>query len=435
MINKRFLNKWILLNFFGLFTIALSLSAQAENLQPLDRVALIVNTNVILESEIDKEVAKVKDRLIKMRVAQPPAQELRTQVINQMIMQSAALDISDKMGIKISDEEFLYALENIAKSQGLSIAQLKNQITSSGESFESYREDLIKQIKISRVQQYQIASRIQITDSQINDFLRTNEGAKLDDREFKLAHILLPLPESPTAAELAQANAKMADIKSQLEKGADFKSLAISSSSSSTALSGGDLGWLKILEMPSLFAQKVGDMQIGEVIAPLRSASGLHLIKLLDKRNAKKQIYKQYHFKRIVLVPNKVRNSTATKKLADSILAQLKQGKNFGELAKKYSDDMISKQAGGELGWIMPESIDPQLAPRLKSIPVNSYSEVLSSRLGWEIWQNLGTKNVDLSEEALKAEVRELLFRRKFAEEAEVWTNSLRQSLYIEYKE
>lgn len=430
MTKYKFIDKLVLTIFFS----ALSLSTNAKNLIPLDRVALVVNTSVILESEIKRELQVVKNRLVKMGIAQPSAKELRTQVINQMIMRRAALDMANKMGIKISEEEFLFTLENIAKNEGKSILELKRQVSASGESFDKYRADLIEQIKISRLQQYQVASRIQITDAQISEFLRTEEGAKLDQREFKLAHILLPLSESPTLAELESANAKMAQLKTSLEKGADFKRLAISSSSSQTALQGGDLGWLKILEMPSLFAQKAIDMEIGEVIAPLRSASGLHLIKLLDKRNAKKKIYRQYHFKRILLMPNKIRNSAATKKLADSILVQLKAGKDFGELAKKYSEDLISKQKGGDLGWIMPEAIDPDLAPRLKTIGVNSYSQVLSSRFGWEIWQNLGTKNVDLSEEALKAEVRELLFRRKFSEEVEIWANGLRQSLYIEYK-
>lgn len=426
-INKLNLALLVFLSFF-------SLNANSKDLVPLDKIALIVNNSVILESQIEKELLLVKHRLRSMKIAQPPEKELKNQVINQMIMQEAALEMANKMGINISEEEFLFTLERIAQQEGKSIEDLKSEARAKGLSFAQYREDIIKQIKISQVQRYQIGSRIQITDSQVNEFLRTNEGAKLDQRQFRLGHILLPLSESPTATELEKANAKMATLKKKLEAGEDFKTLAISSSSSNTALSGGVLDWMKILEMPSLFAQKVGDMKLGEVVAPLRSSSGLHLIKLLDKRNAKKQIYKQYHFKRILLIPNKVRNSAQTRKLADQIISRLHKGESFETLAKKYSDDLISKQKGGDLGWIMPDAIDPQLAPSLKVIGLNSFSQPLSSRLGWEIWKNLGTKEVDLSEVALKAEVRELLFRRKFAEEAELWANSLRQSLYIEYK-
>lgn len=252
---------------------------------PLDRIAAIVSNDVITESQLAHQIAIIKNEIKQANMQLPPENVLRKQVLQKLIDQQLQLQLADSTGINVSDAELNLGLERIAKQRNISLYDLYQQVQKAGYTIKGFRQEVRNQIKIEKLQQRDIVSRIRVTSQEVNDFLRMmrHKGQSVS-REYHLRNILIPLPDAPSPAQIAEANQQAESIMKQLGRGANFQQLAMAKSGGSKALQGGDLGWRKLAELPAVFADKVKTMKIGGVAGPIRASNGVHIIKLLDTR-------------------------------------------------------------------------------------------------------------------------------------------------------
>jgi len=259
----------------------------SSNMVPLDRIVAIVNINVITESQLQHQIAIVKMRFQQTKMQMPSNKILRQKVLQQLIDQQLQLQLADKTGINVSDMEANLGIQRLAKQKNISVQELYQQVQKAGYTIREFQQEVRNQIKIEKLQQRDVISQVRINQQEVGDFMRT--VGKSMSKEYHLQNILIPLPDAPSPQQIAAANKQARDIIQQLKRGVSFRKLAMTKSSGKKSLQGGDLGWRKLAELPTVFANKVQSMKGGDVVGPIRAPNGVHVIKLLDARAAGSQ--------------------------------------------------------------------------------------------------------------------------------------------------
>ena len=287
---------------------------------------------------------------------------------------------------------------------------------------------------ISRVRQYRVSERIQVSDQEIKNFLASDLGKIQLGDEYRIANILIPLPESPTQADLQAADEKLRAIYQQLEQGADFARLAIAHSSSENALQGGDMGWRKAIQLPAPLDTQIGEMAIGQVTQPARTAGGVVIVKLLDKRSLEASTLEETLVRHILIKPSAIRSEDETQLLANRLYQRLESGEDFAELARNYSEDPGSALNGGSLNWIDPEVLVPEFREVMSRSAINEISQPFQSQFGWHVLQVLDRRSTDSSTQTRKQQATNILRSRKFDEEVQTWLRQIRDEAYVDIK-
>lgn len=406
--------------------------AQAE-FTPLDRVAVVVDEGVILQSEIDKRLADVRFQFAQRGTPLPPDDVLRRQVTEQLVLEKLQLEMANRAGIRIDDKEVNAALEDIARQNQLTLAGFQQKLDATpGTSYAEVREQVKQELVISRLRNRIMQERIRITDQDVQSFLRSPGGQATLAGEYRLGHILVPLPAEASPADIAAAEARVKQAQDELAAGKDFAQVAATYSRAETALRGGDLGWRKAAELPTLFAEPAQALQVGELAGPFRTPGGFHLIKLLDKRGGQEMLVPQWQVQHILIKPTEILSSEdARQKLAD-IRAKLASGESFGDLARTYSDDPGSARQGGTLGWVSPGEMVPEFEAVMRRTPTGQVSDVFQSPYGWHILQVTGTRQQDMSEQYRQNQARQALYLRAYDDELADWLRELRSRAFIE---
>lgn len=285
--------------------------------QLLDRVVAIVDDDIIMESELSQRMESV--RVQNRDKDMPDSAALREQVLERMITESVQLQMADRAGIRISESQLNDAMSRIAGQNNMTLGEFQQAMVKEGVSFNFAREQIRNEMRISRVQQYQVGERIQITDQDVDYFLASDIGRMASAAEYRLRHILIAVPSGASADDYQAAEKKSRDLVAELRKGAEFSRVAMAESSGRTALNGGDMGWRKEGQLPSIFAEVTPKMAIGDVSEPIRTASGFHIIKLEDKRGGSTQMIEQAKVRHILVQPNEVRDEEQTKALIDQL--------------------------------------------------------------------------------------------------------------------
>ncbi len=413
---------------------AFSLPIAAEEVL-LDRIVAIVNDDVVMASELESRVQDIYFRLEESGTKAPPQNVLVPQVLDRLILERLQLMLGQRAGIRFSDAELNQAMERLAKSKGTSIDGLVERAHQRGIKLAGLRQQIREEMIISKVQEGSLNRRISITEQEIENFLNSAEGRSWSSPDVNLGHILLSLSAGAPRDEVASVEQKIRDIYNQIQSGADFKSLAVANSAGQNALKGGDLGWRKTAQLPSLFITAIETLSPGQTSEPIRSNAGYHLLKLYERRGGSNtQLVKQHNVRHILLSPNEIRSDEETQAVLDDIRTEIINGGDFAELAKQHSEDIATALAGGSLGWSIPGKFVPTFEKTMNKIAVNEVSQPFRTQFGWHIVQVTERRNQDFSEDIKRSQASQILKQRKFQEELQVWQQEIRDEAFIEIK-
>ncbi|AUM13792.1 peptidylprolyl isomerase [Ketobacter alkanivorans] len=399
---------------------------------PLDRVVAVVDDDIIMESELVERAASIRMRMREQNTQLPPTDVLMSQVLERMIMESIELQLAEKAGIRVNDNQLNDTLANIARQNNMTTEAFRETVLSEGMSWPALRDQVRRELTVNQLRQRRVGGRIQITDQDVNNFLNSEIAKTNLAPDYRLGHILIAIDDG-TSPQVAEETALL--VYQKLQQNQDFAALAAQYSSGETALSGGDLGWRKAAQLPTLFSDTVLEMKQGEVSNPIRSASGFHIIKVLELRGGTEQIVQQTKTRHILVKPNEIRSEQETLKLINDIHEQLeKDSDQFETLAKTYSDDPGSALQGGDLGWVNPGSMVPEFEERMQKAEIGAISEPFRSNFGWHVLQVTERRSQDMSEEFRRGRARQMLQKRRFDEELDGWLRETRQNAYVEIK-
>ena len=414
--------------------LAVSLTAQAK-VAVLDRVVAVVNDDIVLQSELNQRTTSIYRSIQQSGTQPPPLEVLKKQVLERLISERIQLNMGFNAGVRISDREIDQTIARLAAGNNLSAEQYMQQIIASGESISDLRENIANEIIIMQVQQGSVMRGIHISEQELNNFLNSEEGKLMTSPEVKLGQILISAPSSASTDTIDVSQQKLNDIIAQINQGEDFKQLAIANSDDQSALEGGDLGWRKQSQLPSLFTDAIENLNPGEISKPIRSGAGFHVLKLYDRKGGGKQLIQQHFARHILLKPNQIRDQAETVELLNDMRQQALDNDDFFALAKQYSEDPGSALKGGELGWSTPGLFVPEFEKTMDSIALNEISKPFQTQFGWHILQVTERRMQDFSDEILRNRADNLLRQRKYSEELQVWLQKIRDEAYVEIKE
>lgn len=411
----------------------LSPITQAET---LDQIVAVVEEDVVLNSELNREVATIVQKLQANQVTLPPANILRKQVLERIIIQKLQRQLAEKSGAQISEEMLQSAIADIAKNNRMTVKQFRENLEKQGVSYKSFSESISNEIIINQLRSREIGGRIKVTDSEIQHYIETHNDLDDSNTKYHLGHILVSVPETASAKVIQKAREQAANIVAKLRKGQDFRQLAMSVSDGEQALKGGDLGWRSIGEVPTIFVDVVHKMVDGEITDPLRSPSGFHIIKLLEKKGgvqmAEKHTQTKTKVRHILIKTNELVNDEEAKKRLQALKQRLKDGDDFATLARGNSDDKGSALKGGDLGFVAPGALVAPFEEAMNKLAINQVSDPVQSQFGWHIIQVLERQKQDNSSEFKKTKVADEIRRRKIEEETELWLRRLRDEAFVE---
>ncbi len=398
----------------------------------LDQVVAVVDDDVIMASELRERLESLRTNMKSRDMELPPEETLVRETLDRLILESIQLQKAERVGVRITDAQLNAAIQRIAAQNGMTPEQFHKALETQGESFADMREQIRREMIIQRVQGGNVNQRIQITDKEVDNFLATEEGQKLTQPEYHIVHALLPISPGASEAEIAAAREYVQKLADRIHKGEPFEQV-ITSSKGKYAFSGGDLGWRKLDDLPSLFSDVAPTLEEGATCDPIRSDSGFHLI-YMAKKHGDKQIVKQTKVRHILIKPSEIRTDEQARQLAAELKARAEAGEDFAELAKEYSEDIGSAQEGGELGWTSPGQMVPLFEKVAAETPEGAISEPLRTQFGWHILQVEGRREHDATQEAIRAKAREYLHNRKYQEELDVWLQQIRDEAYVDIK-
>ena len=431
--RQRWLPRLLALALGGAFTA--SAPAQSGPVVPIDRIVAIVNDDVIASSELDARLEAVREQLRSSGASPPPPTVLRRQVLDRLIIERLQLQRARDSGIRIDDEALNRAMQRLAEQNALTLRRFRDTLEREGYDFATFREQVRDDLMISEVRRRQIESRVRISERDIDHYLSTIENREAAERDqYRIGHILIGVPGEASPEEIAEARSRAERVLGEVRGGANFTNMAVTYSDGQQALEGGDLGWRKAADLPTIFVDAVLRLAVGEVTDPIRSPSGFHLVKLVDRRGSERQIVEQTRARHILVVLDELTNKTEAIRQLRALRERIVNGEEFGELARVHSDDTGSAPKGGELGWISPGNTVPEFERAMNALAPDGISEPFESQFGWHLVQVLERREHDDTEAARRAEARRRLRARRIEEDMQTWIRQVRDEAYVEYR-
>lgn len=416
----------------GAFTpAALSATAPVQTGTLIDRVVALVDEDVITQRELDARIASVKRQLGENR---PPAEVLHRQVLERLIIERLQLQLATELGIQIDDLTLNQTMHDIAQRNKLELAQFRDVLTADGIDYNEFREQIRNELTIVRLRQRQIDSQVRVSDQEIDELIASQSGAIDRDVEYRLSQILIALPEAATPEQISQAKTRAEALHTRAVAGEDFATLAAAQSDGQNALEGGDLGWRSASQLPTIFSRPATLMQIGDISEVIRSPAGFHIISLNDRRGGQRAITTQTHARHILIKTNAMVSDTQAQNTLLDIIKKTREGADFAELAKRYSDDKGSAVEGGDLGWANPGNFVPEFEHTMDALKLGEISAPFHSQFGWHIVQVLERRDQDTTREILRGRARQFIHERKREEELGLWLRRIRDEAYVEIK-
>ncbi len=400
--------------------------------ETLEQIVAVVNDDVITRTELNARVKTIKQQIAGQRAALPPDSILEKQVLERMILATLELQLAERSGVRVDDETLNRTIRRIAEENRLSLSEFRDLLEQDGYDFARFREDIRKEIIISRLRQRQVNDRLNITEQEIDNFLANQRAQGNTNEEFRIAHILLSVPDAAAPERIRAARERAASVLTELSAGADFTRTAMAMSDGQQALEGGDLGWRRMAELPTPFLEPVSRMQVGAVSEAIRSPSGFHIIKLVDRREGERHIVTQTHARHILMKPNELTSEDEVREGLSALRARILAGEDFAALAKTHSADSVSAAEGGELGWVGPGETVPPFEAAMNELTEGGISAPFQSGFGWHIVQVLERRRHDNTTTFMRSRAREVIRQRKLEEELPAWLGRLRDEAYVE---
>ena len=398
----------------------------------LDQVVAIVDDDVIMASELRERLAAVTENLTARGVEMPPEDVLIRETLDRLILESIQLQKGIRVGVRVSEDQLNSAMQRIAAQNRMTLAQFQTALEQQGNSYADMREQVRREMIIQRVQAGNVNQRIQISEQEVKNFLATEEGQKLTQPEYHIMHALLPVSPTASDSEVAAAETQVNKLLRRIRAGEPFEEV-IDSSGGRFTFTGGDLGWRKADDLPSLFADVAPRLQQGETSDPIRSQSGFHLINMKERRGLE-QVVSQTKVRHILVKPSEIMTDEQARKLVAELKARAEAGEDFADLARQYSEDIGSAQEGGDLGWTNPGQMVPEFEQAMAATKVGQISEPVRTQFGWHILQVLDRRKQDMTQEAMRARAMDYLHNRKYQEELDAWLRQIRDEAFVDIK-
>lgn len=417
-----------------LASLLLLSTSLAAAVQELNGIAAVVDDDVITWSELNQRVESISQQLAQRNTPLPPRNILERQILERLIIEQLQLKRAEQAGIEVDDESLNKVIANIARENKMSLDQFRKALIRDGMSFAYFREQIRNEIIISRLRTSQVDNRVTVTPQEVDTFLESQMNQLEKNSEFHLYHILIDIPGSASPEQIQAARAKGEEVLNKLRQGADFQQMAVSYSSGQQALEGGDLGWRRAAQLPTLFAEIVLNMKPGEVSKLIRSSSGFHILKLTEKRGQERHMIRQVKARHILLKRSPLVSDSEARTRLSRLRERILGGADFAELARAHSDDPGSAAKGGELGWADPEIYVQAFQEALSNTPKGTISRPFKSQFGWHILQVQGWRKHDNTEETMRNQAFQALRQRRIEEEQQDWLRRLRDEAYVEYR-
>ncbi len=411
--------------------------ASAQQTQPLDRIAAVVDEDVILQSELDRALANIRAQYAGRENQLPPDDVLSRQVLERLVLVKLQVTRAEGSGIRVSDQELNQAIQSIAQQNGGDVDQLRGRLAQDGIDFDEFRRSVRDEIVVQRLRQSFAQSRISVSEGEVDAALKQQAAV---GTQYHLAHILIATPDGADASQIATGQQKADGVKALLDKGElDFNAAAVRYSDSPNALEGGDLGWRSMDEIPQAFLQVMQDMKPGDVVGPLRGPSGFQLLKLVELRDANAangtgQTVTEYHGRHILVRVTDQQSDAAAKAKIDTLRARIAGGAEFQDVAKESSEDNNSRGQGGDLGWFPADAFGPDFGRQVEGVSDGGISQPFRTDAGWHIVQRVATRQTDVGVDNQRAQIRETIGRRKLEEEYNRFLSELRGEAYVSFR-
>jgi len=413
---------------------SLPFASTAQQSQPIERIAAVVDEDVILQSELDLAMRNITSQYAGREDQLPPRAVLERQVLERLVLTRLQVARAKGNGIRVSDQEINQAAATIAQQNNLTVDGLRERLASDGLSYDDFRRSLADEIMIQRLRQSFAQSRINVSESEVDSALAQQAAG---GRQFHLAHILVGLPEGATPEQIATGQRKIDGIKSVIDRGElNFAAAAVRYSDSPNALEGGDLGWRSLDEIPSAFSRTIAELSPGQMIGPVRGPSGFQLLQLVDVRDASAdgaapQLVTEYHVRHILVRINDRQDDATARARIDTLRARVAGGADFQEVARESSEDNNTRGQGGDLGWFPANAFGPEFGSQVTALSDGGISQPFRTDAGWHVIQRVAERQTDVTDNNRRAQVRETIGRRKLEEDFNRYLQELRGEAYV----
>jgi peptidyl-prolyl cis-trans isomerase SurA len=418
----------------SLLFIANQFNAQAADIIKLDRIVAIVDQTVITERELESRIATVTAQFKKQGTELPEESILRKQILERLITDTLQIQYAAQIGLKVDDNQLDKTIEKIAEQNNLTLTEFSEALAKDGISMLKFRADIRNEITVARLREREVDGRVNVSESEIDNYLTSQSSLNENTDEFEISHILIRTPEEGATEDIQKAKAKVDEAASQLNSGISFAKVSASFSDAPNALEGGSLGWKKGSQMPALFLDALKNMQAGEVSAPLRSPNGFHLLKLTNKRGGNSPlVIQQTHARHILIKITEVMSDKEAETKINAIKERLDSGEKFEVLARQFSEDSTASN-GGDLNWVNPGDTVPPFEAAMNALKDGQISAPVRSQFGWHIIQVIERRSQDMSKESARLKARQEIRSRKADEAYQDWIRELRDRAYVELR-
>lgn len=422
----------LILTLFGLILVSLGYAKSENGIKKLDRIIAVVDQDVITEKELQEKINSVTSNLKNQKIEIPSESVLKKQVIERLIANSIQIQLASQTGLKISDAQVDKTIERIAEKNKLNVADFKQTLEKDGTNFYKFREEIRNEITIVQLKEREVDSKIVITDGEIDNFL--NAQSKEIQDEFEIAHILIRVPEDASPEKIEKLKNKAEEAAKQIQSGKNFTQVSAAFSETSNALEGGNLGWKKASDLPTLFVDALKKIKVGTLSPILRSPNGFHILKLINKQGSSAPVVvEQTHVRHILIKLSEITSENEGRQKLIGIKEKLENGIKFEDMAKQYSEDP-SATNGGDLGWINPGDTVPEFEKTMKQLNINQISDPIKTPFGWHLIQVLEKRSQDMSKESTRMQARQQIKMRKSEEAYQDWLQELRDRSFVELR-
>jgi peptidyl-prolyl cis-trans isomerase SurA len=399
----------------------------------VDRIVAVVNNEVITSQELRARIDQTVRQLKRQGVDLPPADVLERQLLERLIVERAQLQLARDTSLRVDDATLDRAIGRIADNNKLGIDQLRATLEKDGVSWNRFRDQIRTEILLTRLREREVDNKVVVTDAEVDNFLASNPDA-FSNEEYLVSHILLGAPERATPEQIEGLRKRAESVMARLRSGEDFARVAAATSDAPDGISGGSLGWRKLDRVPALFADVARNLKPGEIAPPMRSAAGVHIVKLMDRRGGEAvaaQKLEQTRARHILIKTSEVLSDTDAEARLRALRERVVNGADFGELAKASSAD-LSAAKGGDLGWVNPGDTVPEFERAMNALKPGEVSPPVRSPFGWHLIQVLERRVQDVTDERKRSVARAALRERKADQAYEDWVRQLRDSTYVD---
>ena len=414
--------------------LAYQFNAQAAEVVKMDRIVAIVDQAVVTEQELESRIATVTAQFKKQGTELPAEAILRKQILERLITDTLQLQYAAQTGLKVDDNQLDKTIGRIAEQNQLSLAEFTEALAKDGVSMTKFRADIRNEITLARLREREVDGRVNVSESEIDNFLTSQAANNENQDEYEIAHLLIRTPEEGATEDIQKAKIKVDKALSELNGGVSFAKVSASYSDAPNALEGGSLGWKSAAQMPALFLDALKAMKVGEVSAPLRSPNGFHVLKLNNKRGGNSPlVIQQTHARHILIKLSEIMSEKDGKLKIDGIKERLDNGEKFEALARQYSEDSTAS-SGGDLNWVNPGDTVPQFEKAMNELKDLQISPPVRTQFGWHLIQVIERRSQDMSKEAARLKARQEIRAKKADEAYQDWIRELRDRAYVEIR-